>query len=91
MIGVGFLTFMTTVVSSVASTEVMAADVVAVVGLLVLAVAHPVERVGDVLGGQRLAVRPLQPGAQVVGPGQPVVGGLPALGQRRLGAEVACP
>ena len=63
-------------------------DVVAEVGRLVLAVDHPVERVDHVRRGQRLAVRPLQVRPQVVGPGEAVLGRVPALGQRRLRREV---
>ena len=70
---------MTTVVASGAVTDLIAGDVVAVVGLLVRAVEDPVERVGDVSGGQRLAVRPLHAGADRVGP-RAVVGGLLPLG-----------
>ena len=43
---------------------------------------HEVHRPDDVVRRQRLAVRPAQVGAQVVGERQPVVGCLPALGER---------
>ena len=46
-----------------------------------LLVTGAVDRVGDVLGGQRLAVAPLQAFPQRVGHGEAVVADLPGLGQ----------
>ena len=48
----------------------------------------PVVGVGDVGGGERLAVGPLHALADVEGPRQAVLGGLPGLGQRRHGRHV---
>jgi len=62
--------------------------VVAVVGLLEGALHDPVEGVGGVPGRERLAVGPLHPLADLVGPGQLVVGHLPGLGQPGHGREV---
>ncbi len=47
-----------------------------------------VDRPGDVVGGERLAVRPEQALAQGVGDGEAVVGNLPGLGQPGDGGEV---
>jgi hypothetical protein len=62
--------------------------VVVVVGLLEAALHDPVEGVGGVPGRDRPAVGPLHPLADLVGPGQLVVGDLPGLGQPGLGGEV---
>ena len=53
-----------------------------------LLVPGPVDRVGDVLGGEGLTVGPLEAFAEVVGVGEAVVGGLPRLGQAGDGLEV---
>ena len=53
-----------------------------------LLVARGVDRPCNVVGGQRLTVAPLQPGAQVVGEGEAVVAGLPLLGEPGDGREV---
>ena len=53
-----------------------------------LLVPRAVDRVGHVVGRERFAVGPLEPLAERVGPGQPILGTLPGLGQPRDGLEV---
>ena len=53
-----------------------------------LLLARAVDRVDDVVGGQRLAVGPLEVRAQLVGPRLAVIRPLPRLGESRLDREV---
>ena len=87
MIGLGALTFMTTVVGVGRGHRRDPGDVVAVVRLLVGAVEDPVERVSHVRRGERDAVRPLHAGADRVRPGGVVGRLLPRGGQRRARAR----
>ncbi len=84
--GSGTLERRMSVVSSGASAVRFCGHVEVVEPLLL---ARGVDRPGDVLGSERLAVRPLHVRAELVGPGLPVLRALPRLGERGDDREVA--